>query len=148
MHRDMAQRLLSTWMPPTAASDPREILRWVRRVELATGLGAIVAGLVLWNAGWFHWVLIGVGLLGLSPWPGARAILRRADRRPGVLISDPERRRHRGRRAAQVQVPLYAISGFVIGYVVDGLGAAIFMGVAMGLSAVAGAWLIVRRLNR
>jgi len=148
MHRDMAQRLLSGWTPPAAASDPREILRWVRRVELASGVGAIVAGLVLWNAGWVHWLLIGVGLLGLSPWPGARAILRRAGRKPDVLITDPERRRRRGHRFAIVQVPLYAIGGSAIGYVVDGVGAAIFMGAAMGLSAALGAWWFVRWLDR
>ena len=117
-------------------------------MELVTGLGAIGAGVALWGAGWVHWVLIGVGLLGLSPWPGAHAILRRAERKPGVLVSDADRRRDRGRRAAQIQVPIYAIAGFVIGYLVDGLGAAIFMGAAMGFSAALGAWLFTRRFNR
>ena len=144
----MAHRRLSGWMPPTAATDPRETLRWVRRMELVSGGAAIIAGLALWNDGWWHWVLIGVGLLGFSPWPGARAILRRADRKPGVLVSDPERRRCRGRRVALVQVPLYAISGFVIGYLVDGLGAAIFMGLALGLTAAFAAWLSLRRFER
>jgi hypothetical protein len=148
MHQDMAQRLMSGWVAPTSASDPREILRWVRRMEIVTGLAAIVAGIALWNAGWFHWLLIGVGLLGLSPWPGVQVILRRADRKPAVLVTDPERRRTRARRAAQILVPLYAISGFVAGYVLDGLGAAIFMGVAMGLSAGLGAWLFIRRFNQ
>jgi 4-hydroxybenzoate polyprenyltransferase len=144
----MAQRLMSGLVPPNSASEPREILRWVRRVEIVTGLAAVVAGIALWNAGWFHWLLIGVGLLGLSPWPGAQAILRRADRKPGVLVTDPERRRTRGRRAAQIQVPLYAIAGLVIGYLVGGLGVALFMGVVMGFSAALGAWLVMRRLNR
>jgi hypothetical protein len=148
MYRGMAQRLMSGWAPPTSASDPREILRWVRRMEIVTGLAAIVAGIALWSAGWFHWVLVGVGLLGLSPWPGPQAILRRAERKPGVLVTDPERRRTRGRRAAQILVPVYATIGFVAGYLVDGLGAAIFMCVAMGLSATLGAWLFVRQFNR
>jgi hypothetical protein len=139
---------MSGWVPPTSASDPREILRWVRRTEIVSGLAAVVAGIALWNAGWYHWLLIGVGLLTLSPWPGPRAILRRAERKPGVLVTDPERRRTRGRRAVQVLVPVYATVGFVAGYLVDGLGAAIFMGIAMGLSAALGAWVFVRWFNR
>jgi hypothetical protein len=144
----MSQRLMSGWVPPTSSSEPREILRWVRRMEIVSGLAAIVAGIALWNAGWVHWLLVGVGLLSLSPWPGPQAILRRAERRPGVLVTDPERRRTRGRRAAQILVPVYATIGFGAGYLVDGLGAALFMGIAVGLSAALGAWLVVRRFNR
>lgn len=144
----MAQRRMSGLIPPTSGSDPHETLRWVRRVELVSGVSAIIAGVALWNEGWFHWLLIGTGLLCVSPWPGARAILRRAERDPGILVSDPERRRTRGRRAAQVQVPIFAVAGFVIGYVVDGLGAAIFTSAVTGVSVALGAWWFMRRFDR
>ncbi len=132
-------------LPPPAGADPRETLRWVRRYEVISGLAALVLGLVLWNEGWWHWLLIGVGLLGMSPWPGAQAILRKAERKPNVLITDPDRRRARGRRAALVQIPLYLVGGAVLGYQLDGWPAAIFMGALMGAGAGLGAWRSLRR---
>jgi hypothetical protein len=107
-------------------------------------LGAIAFGLVLWNDGWWHWLLIGVGLLGLSPWPGAGAILRRAQTRPDVLIHDPERRRTRARRVSIIQVVVYPLVGAVIGYLIDGWPAALTMGGLMGVGAGLGAWLFFR----
>lgn len=130
---------------PTSSTDPREALRWVRRMEILTGLVALAFGIALWSAGWWHWILIGTGLLGLSPWPGARAILRRADRRPGVLIDDADRRRARGRRAVLVQVPIYVVVGVVVGLITGGAGAAIVIGGLMGASAGLGAWAFLRR---
>jgi len=130
---------------PTSSTDPREALAWVRRMEILTGLVALAAGVVLWGEGWWHWILIGTGLLGLSPWPGARAILRRAERKPGVLVDDAGRRRARGRRAVLAQVPIYAVVGVVLGLLIGGVGAAIVIGGLMGASAALGAWVFLRR---
>ena len=77
-----------------------QTLRWVRHMEIASAIAALALGIALWSQGWWHWVLIGVGILGLSPWPGAATILRKAERRPEILVSDPERRRTRGRRVS------------------------------------------------
>ena len=57
--------------------------------------------------------------MGLSLWPGARAVLRRAEREPEILVTDPSRRRVRGRRVAVALVPLYSLIGAVVGYLVD-----------------------------
>jgi hypothetical protein len=131
---------------PTAATDPREALAWVRRMEIVCGVCSLAAGVVLWNDGWRHWLLIATGLIGLSPWPGARAILRRADRRPGVLVDDPARRRARGRRAVLAQVPAYAVVGLLVGLVTGGgWSAAIVLAGLMGASAALGAWVFLRR---
>lgn len=141
----MMRGLRSLLMPPALEADPKETLRWVRRVELVSGIAAIALGLALWTMGWWHWVLLAVGLVGLSPWPGPRAILRRAERKPGVLVSDPIRRRARGRRATRVVVPLYFLTGAVAGYILDGWAAAVYMGLLMGAGPVLGAWSYRRR---
>jgi hypothetical protein len=133
--------------PPSAATDPHETLRWVRSWEIVSGIAAIAFGLALWNGGWWHWLLIGVGLVGVAPWPGAQAILRRAERKPEILISDPDRRAARARRVVAIQAPILVAAGALLGYVVDGWAAAITMGAFMGVSAALGAWWVLRGMK-
>src|ERR1700733_564818 len=111
---------LSRLGPPGSKADPRETLRWVRRVELVSGLVSVASGLALWGAGWWHWVLVAFGLVGLSPWPGVKTIIGRAPHDPGVLVSDPDRRRARARLAGAIVVPGYLLVGLVAGYVAGG----------------------------
>jgi hypothetical protein len=61
----------------------------------------------------------------------------KAQTRPQILITDPERRKERGRRFLRYFVPSYVLIFAGIGYVLLGLGGAIFFFVI----AVAGAWL-------
>jgi hypothetical protein len=137
-------RALRLLRPPAPDADPRESLLWVRRMEIASGvICLIVAG--VWADGWWRWLLVGLGLLGLSPWLGARSILRRAERKPGVLVTDPDRRRVRARRTVLILVPVYVLVGGVVGYLVDGWPAAGTMGGLMGVGAALGAWWVVRR---
>jgi uncharacterized membrane protein YedE/YeeE len=141
----MARRLLAALLPPPSSADPRATLRWVRRLEIVTGLLVIAGAVLLSGTGGWRWLLIGVGLLGLSPWPGPAAILRRADRKPGVLVTDAERRRARGRRVLRVLVPVYIAIALGVGYLIDGWPAAITAGLLVGIGAGLGAWLVVRR---
>ena len=120
-------------------------MRWVRRMEIAGGIASIVASAALWGSGWVHWLLLGVGLFGLSPWPGAAAILRRAERHPEVLNHDPERGRARVRRTAPILVSVCALAGAGVGYLVDGWPAALSMGGLMAVSGGLGAVLALRR---
>lgn len=139
-------RDLRSWLtPPTPEADPKETLRWVRKFEVIGGVALVVGGLTLWDEGWVHWALIGLGLLSLSPWPGAQRILRKAEREPDVLVTDPDRRRARARRVAMVQIPLSLLTGTVLGYLLDGWPAAAVMGALMGGGAALGAWWFVRR---
>lgn len=134
-----------SWLQiPTAETEPREALLWVRRMEIVTGIGSLAFGVALWSRGWWHWILIGTGVLGLSPWPGARAILRRSERKPETLISDPERRRRRKRRALIWLVPAEFVLITGLGYVFGGLGAAITTAILGGIGLGLGAWLSVR----
>ena len=114
-------------------------------MEIVTGVGAIGLGLVFWNDGWWHWLLVGVGLLGLMPWFGAAAILRRAERDPSVLQTDPARGRERGRRALFVMLLFTLLVGGVIGYASGGWGGAAFVGALSGGSGLLGAWWYLRR---
>lgn len=132
-------------LPPRPGGDPRETLRWVRGMEIVTGVGAIGLGLAFWNEGWWHWLLIGVGVLGLMPWSGAAAILRRAERDPSVLESDPARGRERGRRALFAMLLFTVLTGAVIGYAADGWGGAAVVGALSGGSGLLGAWWFLRR---
>jgi hypothetical protein len=113
-------------------------------MEVVFGVACLIGAVVLIDVAWARWALIGVGLLGLSPWPGAGAILRKADHNPDVLIADPDRRRARGRRAVMFIVPLYTFVGFAVGYVIDGWPAAIFVGLIVAASAGLGAWFFLR----
>jgi hypothetical protein len=123
-------------LPPPPHAEPREVLYWVRRVELAGGVACLALAGAFWTGAWWNWALVVAGASGLSPWPGASAILRKADRRPHVLIADPHRRAARERRAILDVAPLYAGILFVVGLVASGLGAAIFMGVLGGIGAI------------
>jgi hypothetical protein len=126
--------------PPGPEADPREGLRWSRRGEIFCGLGAIAFGIAFWNEGWWHWLLIGVGVFGVLPLWGPAAILRRAERDPSILVSDPQRRRERGRRASLAMVPAAAAIGALIGFAGGGWRAAALVGVLTGVSAALGAW--------
>jgi hypothetical protein len=130
---------------PGPDTDPRETLQWVRKWEVRTGVASIALGLVLWNEGWWHWVLIGIGVLGVLPLSGAQAILRKAEKNPDVLISDPARRRARARRVAIIQPPVYAVFVGAAGYVMDGWPFGIFMAAFGGVCALGASWWILRR---
>ena len=120
---------------PGPDADPRETLAWVRRFELITGVANLGLAIFFWDHETVRWVLLGVGLLGLSPWPGAAAVLRKAERNPEILVTDPERRRLRARRIALVQVPLYVVAGGLVGYAIDGWSFAIVLALVMGACA-------------
>jgi hypothetical protein len=114
-------------------------------MEIVTAAVAIAFGVALWNEGWWHWLLIGVGLFGLLPWWGAAAILRRAERDPDVLESDPVRGRKRARRTLPFMVLFSLLTGAAVGYVSDGWGGAAAVGAIAGASAGLGAWWYVLR---
>jgi hypothetical protein len=137
--------LVDRFRPPSAEADARETLEWVRRMEVVSGIGCIAFGLAYWGDGWWSWALLGVGVVAISRWGGARTILRKAERDPSVLIDDPEQRRVRGRRAVVAMVPLYALFGGVVGYLVEGWGMAAFMAALVGGAAALGAWWSIRR---
>lgn len=139
--------LLSWFAAPAPGDDPKTTLQWVRRMEIAGGVAAVLLAVLFWGEGWWPWVLIAAGLLGLSPWPGAQAILRKAERKPGVLVTDPERRRARARRTALILAPLQAVIGGVVGYLLDGWPAAITMAALLGAGGALGAWWVLRRVN-
>jgi hypothetical protein len=113
-------------------------------MEIVTGALAITFGLALWNSGWWHWVLIAIGVSGLLPWVGAAAILRRAEHDPSVLESDPARGRRRARRVMAAMLLFSLLTGAVIGYTSDGWSGAAVVGAMAGASAALGAWLYLR----
>jgi hypothetical protein len=142
----MAHRL-SGLAPPPADGDPRATMHWVRRMEIVSAVGCFVAAVAFGDPAWLRWVLVALGLVSLSPWPGAAAILHKADNDPGVLISDPERRRERGRRALWITSLLEVALLFVVGLVVGGLSVAIVLGASGVVCSLGGAWLYRRWLR-
>jgi hypothetical protein len=135
----------SSWFHiPTVDTDPREALRWVRHVEILTGVLSIAVGIEMWSDGWWHWILIAGGVVGISPWPGVRQTLRRAERDPGILTADREVRLRRRRRV----LPWLAVAQILLGggfaYLIGGLGAAITTAVLGSIGVAVAAWLMVR----
>jgi hypothetical protein len=113
-------------------------------MEILGGLLAIAGGFAFFSGGWQRWVLVGLGVVGLLPWLGPAAILRRGERDPTVFESDPERGRRRARRFVLAMVPFAALLGAVIGYAGDGWGGAAFVGAACGASSLLGVWWVWR----
>jgi hypothetical protein len=136
---------LSWFKRPDPTKGPRETLRWVRRWEIASGVVAAAIGLAFWNSGPWSWFFLGIGLFTLSPWPGPGAALRRLDRKANTAVADPQRGRERARRFARLAVPIYALFGAGMGYLIGGWQAAVFIGGLMGASAAFGAWRVLRR---
>ena len=131
--------------PPPPGSTPRQTFEWLRRMEIALGIAAIVAGLTIWDIGWWHWLLVAIGVLGVLPWGGIATILRKADRDPSVLIADPAWRQANAKRRLAIWAPLQTAAFFGVGYLLDGWGAAIFMGAISGISfVIATRWLLRR----
>ena len=125
-------------------NDPRETLRWVRRMEVVAGIAGLLFAVLLWDEPPARWLLIAMALLSLSPWPGAQAILRKADKNPNVLQTDRDRGVERGRRAARIMVAFVVGLCFVMGLVAGGLGAAVVTALAGAFSGALGAWMFER----
>lgn len=142
-------RRLRQWLAmPQPGADPRDTLLWVRRIEIACGVVGVIAGLTIWDIGWWHWLLVGLGVLLLMPWGGASTILRKADRGQAVFETDRERGLARAKRTMLVIVPLTTLGSFGAGYLADGWGTAIFLGVSMGATTAGSAWWSLWRERR
>ena len=139
--------LFRSLKPPRSDADRRETFRWIRRCEIFGGIYAIAIGLALWNAGWWHWIPIGLGLYGIAPLGGATSLVRKAERDPGVFVTDPERQRRRANRFLLLVMPFYVIFGAVIGFLLGGLGAAIFIGLLMAVGGAVGVVVARRRMR-
>jgi hypothetical protein len=139
---------LRNWLtPPKQGSTPQDTLAWVRRMEIVCGVAGLAFGLQLWSDGWLHWLVIAGGLLCISPWPGARQILRRAERHPEILITDRERSQRRVRSFIFVWVPIFVVAATALGYAYGRwLGADVNF-VLIGSGAVIGGWLSLKRFG-
>ncbi len=113
-------------------------------MEITTSIALLAGAAVAWSNDWWSWLLLGLGLLGLSPWPGPGAILRKAETRPEILVSDPARRRRRGRQALTIMVPAQTAIFTGVGYVLLGWGGAVFFCVIALVSGALAAWLYRR----
>jgi len=136
---------LRSWLAiPSRDGSPTEILCWVRRMEITGGFALLAGAALAWSNDWLSWLLLGAGLLSVSPWPGASAILRKAQTRPEILASDPDRRRRRGRLALKIIAPAQAVIFTVFGYVTNGWGGAAFFLVLALVSCGLGTWIYLR----
>lgn len=131
-------------LAPPADGDPRATMRWVRTMEIVSAVFCFVAAIAIGDPAWARWVLVAMGVVSLSPWPGAAAILRKADKNPNVLISDPERRRERGQRALAIMSVLLVVTMFLVGLVVGGWSVALVMAILGGFGALGGVSLFRR----
>lgn len=129
----------SRWLPPSPAN-PADSMRWVRRITLAmvpVYLVAIMPSLWLSFGGFRWWFLAPAAALLLSALTSGPAI--RSAERHGPLSAE-EAERALGRvRIAQVVVAIgLPILGAFVGYLLDGLPAALVIGGLMGVGAVLG----------
>jgi hypothetical protein len=141
----MAHRLA----PPPLGGDPIAALRWVRRVEIAAGILAFPVAVVFWDTPWLRWTMLALGLLSLSPWPGAAAIIRRHERtgKPTTTLG-PEARRARARRAAGWTMAYILVGAFVLAAALDGPGAGLVVALIALVCSLPGVWLMLRSTRR
>jgi hypothetical protein len=135
---------LSSMIAPPRRGDPREMLQWIRRLEIVAGILGLVAAALTWSGEWWSWLILGSSVLSLSLWPGPAAILRKSQERPDVLISDPARRRARGRRFLRYFVPISLVILAALGCLVDGLAGTIGIVLIGGTGLALGVWLYTR----
>jgi hypothetical protein len=65
---------LASWLElPSRGDSPIALLRFVRRIEIVTGLLTLATAAVVWSGEWWNWCLAAIGLAGISPWPGVGA---------------------------------------------------------------------------
>lgn len=138
---------LRAWLVPPLDAGPRRTLEWARRIEIWTGAASLVRGLASWSQGWWHWILIVMGLLSISPWPGVRQILRKADTKPMALSYDRDRGYRRAKRTYVSLVPAFTLCAGAAGYAYGRwLGAAINI-VLIGTGGGLGGWLALRQMR-
>ena len=137
----MNDRLRSWFAIPARDAGPVERLRWVRRMEITSGVLAIVLAIRTWSTDWWTWLLLGSAAVMLSPWLGPAAILRRAEKHPEVLEHDPAAGRRRARRALKIMVPAFVAILTAVGYLTLGWGGAVFFFVMAVVGSVGGVWL-------
>lgn len=133
-----------SWFALPTGGDVREELRWVRRMEITLGSVGLIAGAASWSGAWWSWLIIGGSLLSLSPWPGVGAILRKSESRPETLITDPERRKERGRRFLRYFLPIYVAIFAGGGYVLLGVDGAIFFFAIAVIGGGLGVWAVTK----
>jgi len=145
----MRKRLLQ-WLAPPSRANPGETLRWVRRVSVLASVFAllIAAQLALQGANEVMiWVIVASALLGATSWVTLRPAIRRADQRGPLTAEEFTRGVRRGDRAVLVMAALYCITFPIIGYLLEGLGGAIFFFVMGTVSGGLGIWMN-RRFRR
>lgn len=128
-------------------ADPRLVLRRVRMAEIAGAIACFAGAALVGDPAWMRWVLVALGLIALSPWPGPAALLRKADDRPEVLVRDPDLRRARARRAMWITATAELALLFVVGLVVGGLSVAIVLVIVGALCVPPGVWLAGRMMR-
>jgi hypothetical protein len=129
-------------LPPTN-DHPADMLRWVRRLNVAMlGVGVLVA-LLLWPMWWFG---AGIAVLALLSLATIGSAIERAEAHGP---NDPATRPERRRRAERVTYGVFGAFGLivaVIGLFVEGPLFAVVLLVVVGLS-IGGAIGISRRVN-
>jgi hypothetical protein len=127
---------------------PIATLHWVRRAEVAAGILAFPIAVAFRDTPWLRWTMLALGLLSLSPWPGAAAIIRRHERtgQPTTTLS-PEQRRTRARRAGWWTMAYILIGSFVLATVLDGPGAGLAVAL-IALVCLLPSVLLIRHMTR
>lgn len=140
----LAMSRLRMWFAAPRDGDARETLRWVRRMEIGVGVLGLVAAATTWSGEW--WSCRGSSSVEASrASPRGREPRRscaKAETRPEILITDPVRRKERGRRFLRYFLPIYVLIFAGIGYLLLGVGGGIFFFAVAAIGGGLGAWMV------
>lgn len=137
---------LALWFSPPSAEDPAETLRWVRRISLVLVLANLAVAVDNQLRGAMVWPFLVGGLLLASSWVMLTPAIRGAEREPRGS-EDEDHMGRRGSRATYLVCALYCLTFPIPGFLVGGVGGAVFFEALALITSLCSIWLWTRYLR-
>lgn len=137
---------MALWFSPPSDEDPAETLRWVRRIALVLGLANLIVAVHNHLRGAMAWPFLVGGVLLAASWVMLTPAIRSAEREPRGSEED-RRIGRRASRATYLTCALYCLTFPIPGFLVGGVGGAVFFEALALVMSLCSIWLWSRYLG-